>query len=124
MNRSQQDRLLSECLTGDEVAPIREQSLAHSLLWLRRRGRRRRQAKWMSASVAALLTVGIFAVHRGAIRFPSSGTASQTQAIITPQPDRVEVKIITAQELAALFPERPLALIGKPGQQRLVFLDE
>jgi hypothetical protein len=34
------------------------------------------------------------------------------------------VKLITDDELLALFPDRPVALIGKPGQQQLVFLDE
>ena len=33
------------------------------------------------------------------------------------------VKIITDEELFALFPNRALALIGAPGRQQLVFLD-
>jgi len=33
------------------------------------------------------------------------------------------VKFISADELLALFPNRPVALIGKPGSQQLVFLD-
>ena len=32
------------------------------------------------------------------------------------------VKIISDEELFALFPNRPLALVGKPGHQQLVFL--
>jgi hypothetical protein len=34
------------------------------------------------------------------------------------------VKLINDDELLALFPDRPVALIGKPGQQQLVFLDK
>jgi hypothetical protein len=34
-----------------------------------------------------------------------------------------DVKIISDDELFALFPGRSMALIGTPGQQQLVFLD-
>jgi len=33
------------------------------------------------------------------------------------------VQFINDDELLALFPNRPVALIGEPGKQRLVFLD-
>jgi hypothetical protein len=35
-----------------------------------------------------------------------------------------EVKLINDEELFRLFPGRSLALIGKPGEQKLIFLDE
>jgi hypothetical protein len=47
-----------------------------------------------------------------------------TVAISTPQAESRDVKFITDEELFALFPNRPLALVGKPGQQQLVFLDQ
>jgi hypothetical protein len=34
------------------------------------------------------------------------------------------LKFITDEQLLALFPGRPLALIGKPGQQQLLFLGQ
>jgi hypothetical protein len=34
-----------------------------------------------------------------------------------------EIKLITDEELFALFPGRSVALIGKPGHQQLVFLN-
>ncbi|HHY86181.1 MAG TPA: hypothetical protein GYA07_11730 [Verrucomicrobia bacterium] len=33
------------------------------------------------------------------------------------------MQFINDDELLALFPNRPVALIGEPGKQRLVFLD-
>jgi hypothetical protein len=42
---------------------------------------------------------------------------------MAPPPDAAKVKIITDEELFALFPNRALALIGSPGHQQLVFLD-
>jgi len=41
----------------------------------------------------------------------------------SPAPPANRVKIITNEQLLALFPERPVALIGAPGTQRLMFLD-
>ena len=41
-----------------------------------------------------------------------------------PPADTVKVKFITDEELLALFPDRPVALIGRPGHQQLVFLDK
>jgi hypothetical protein len=35
-----------------------------------------------------------------------------------------KVEYITADQLFALFPNRPMALIGKPGHQQLIFLDK
>jgi len=43
---------------------------------------------------------------------------------ICPAADVSGVKYITTQELFALFPGRPIALIGKPGRQQVIFLDE
>jgi len=40
-----------------------------------------------------------------------------------PPADTSKVKIITDEELFALFPNRAMALIGSPGHQQLVFLD-
>ena len=126
MNRSQQDQLLSKVLTGDGVECFRQQSLENSLLWLDRH-RCRKRAIWIGASVVAaalLLTVGVAGIRRSAFQAPQSKTVSRAVAAIDLPRREVEVKVITDQELFALFPGRPLALIGKPGQQRLVFLDQ
>jgi hypothetical protein len=133
MNRSQQDRLLREVLTGDEVARFRQQSLEHSFLWLQRRRRRRQFMRIGALASAALLaTAGLLWIRPGVPQAPPAAASARPPAAATarppaasaPPPHGVEVKIITDQELFALFPNRPLALIGKPGQQRLVFLDE
>ena len=39
------------------------------------------------------------------------------------QTETAKVKIITDEELFALFPNRAMALIGPPGRQQLIFLD-
>ena len=35
-----------------------------------------------------------------------------------------KVEYITADQLFALFPNRQIALVGKPGHQQLIFLDD
>jgi hypothetical protein len=34
------------------------------------------------------------------------------------------IKVISDEDLLALFPDRSMALLGPPGQQQLVFLDK
>jgi hypothetical protein len=34
-----------------------------------------------------------------------------------------KVEFINAEQLFALFPNRPMALVGKPGHQQVIFLD-
>ncbi len=40
------------------------------------------------------------------------------------KPRGYDLEIITDEELFSLFPNRPLALVGKPGHQQLIFLDQ
>ena len=47
----------------------------------------------------------------------------QQSIVATAPPEESGVKMISDEELFALFPGRSLALIGKPGHQQLVFLD-
>lgn len=51
-------------------------------------------------------------------------TNKMRATVPTPPADGRDAKFITDEELFALFPNRPLALVGKPGQQQLVFLDQ
>jgi hypothetical protein len=123
MNRLQQDQLLTELLTGDEVAGFRRRSLDQSLLALERRRRRRHSLRAGGILSAAALAALAFAALGPVATSPP--TAARPPARVASNPTRpFEVKMITDRELFALFPGRPLALIGKPGQQRLVFLDD
>lgn len=129
MNRSQQDRLLTEILSGDEIAPFRRQSLEDSLGWLQQRHRRRRLFRTtIAASATFVLAAGLLWNHTREPQTLHSTANPHSPSMIAssvhPSTDNIQVKVITAQELFALFPNRPMALIGKPGHQRLVFLDQ
>jgi hypothetical protein len=53
---------------------------------------------------------------------PHQATASNAMAFSHTAESKVEY--ITTEQLFALFPNRPMALVGKPGHQQLIFLDD
>ena len=123
MNNSEKDQLLREIL---EPSDFRQASLECGLASIRQRRCRRRTVRACAlASLLILMTLGIlfkWASASSPRRHPASGPTMVT--VPAPRVERAEIKFITDEELFALFPNRPLALIGKPGQQQLVFLDE
>ena len=125
MKRTEQDRLLNELLAGEELDSFRRTSLERGLAAIRRQQRRRSAVRWsVGVALPLALAVGVFL---GAPRGPRSrGTpaaASVRAEVPSPKPETAGVSRITDDELLALFPDRPVALIGKPGVQQLVFLD-
>ena len=128
MKRHDQDKLLREMLTGEELSEFRKASLAGGLAAVRRRRRFRRAAQ-AGAVVVLTLLVSLGIVHQHRSRTPVREVASikQTPAMPAPSPapsaETAKVKTISDEELFALFPGRAMALVGKPGEQQLVFLD-
>jgi hypothetical protein len=112
MKRSDQDRLLREVLADENLAHLRERSLAAGLASLRQR-RRRRSLLATAASLALMLTALIATRRQSAI---------PPEVVVAPV-ERPHVKLISDEELFALFPRRATALIGPPGAQKFVFLD-
>ena len=125
MNQLDRDKLLNELLTPDGRTGLRERSLQQGLVALRRERRKRQVVR---AGILLCLPLLIFAavtLGRGPARQPKLRNSSPEVALSsTPRINTSEVKIISDEELFALFPGRSLALIGKPGHQRLVFLDQ
>lgn len=115
MRKSDQEQLLRDSLDDAGLEAIRQSTLAQGVRVLRRRTRRTRQVEALLLGAIPLLLVGLFA-YRGFSVAPKrfAPTIQQTAG----------VKIINKEQLFALFPNRPIALIGKPGRQQVVFLDE
>jgi hypothetical protein len=111
------EKLLRELLPDERLADFREASLERALASLRHHRRKRLllRAGALSA-VACLLVLGLLLKDRPVIR----NIAAVSPA---PAPSSEHVKFINDDELLAMFPQGSVALIGKPGQQRLVFLD-
>lgn len=125
MNHDEQDQLLKELLSGDELAAFRQASLEGGLTWVRRKRRRQRAVRFCALACAALLCASGILLNRVLDRAGRqiAGSGSSAHEAAPPPAGATTVKFITDAELFALFPDRAMALIGKPGQQQLVFLD-
>ena len=126
MKRVEQDRLLGELLAGEASSDFRRASLEQGLAFIRRRRRARRAGRWC---VLALLPLAFGAsVLLSRPSRPDARPVSVAQSGAFGAPGQTakggSVQIINDEQLLALFAGRPLALVGQPGHQQLVFLDE
>jgi hypothetical protein len=116
MKRRDQERLWEAVFAEQNVDELRAASLAAGLGVLRQRKRRRALVSAGAAAFALMLAVAAI-VERTSRRPRVPDPAAAAPARSTP------VAMIGDDELLALFPGRPAALIGPPGAQELVFLD-
>ena len=122
MKRNEQEQWLNELLSGDELTSLRRTSLELGLGLLQRRRARRRQLTTCALVVMPLIFLALaLASVLQSTRHSQRVVSVPAQVAGIPAPRAV--KFITDQELLALFPDRPIALVGKPGAQQLVFLD-
>lgn len=120
MKPSDQEKLLKELLPDERLANFREASLKHGLASLQRHRRQRFFFRIGAlAMVACFLAFGLLLENR-----PTTHNNIAAVSSHVPAPDTNHVKFINDDELLAMFPQGSVALIGKPGQQRLVFLDQ
>ena len=123
MKPLEREKLLDEILADDNLAQLRQASLREGLGLLRRQ-RRRRLALRAAVPAMAVCMLGL------GLWVNSRHTQAHLAMIRPPQPARSSgesagrVRYLSDDELLALFPNRPVALVGRPGRQRLVFLDQ
>ncbi len=130
MTPHEQDKLLSELLAGDEAEAFRQSSLSNGLHSMRRRRARKRLLVVSAMTCLPLLAALCVLLQRPheisvASRPPLDRPAAPH--IATPAqapPPAPTLRIINEEQLFALFPNRSVALIGKPGRQEFVFLDD
>lgn len=122
MKNNDSDRLLNQVLADQGWESFRHTSLELGLAAMRRRRRCRRAAQ--IGVLAGLLLLGTLVAVFTSERSPSRMTRLPASSRGLASGDKHGVKMITDEELFALFPDRPMALVGKPGHQQLVFLDE
>ena len=120
----EQDQLLKELLTGEEISDFRRASLEQGIALIRLQ-RKRRQIAQRAAMVCVGLVLSSLFINQIAKSSRSRPATSQAQQAVPPVPvaTNPEIKWINDDELFALFADRSMALIGKPGEQQLVFLD-
>jgi len=123
MSMQNDDPLLHDVLNeGVDHAALESASLDVMICTVRRTRQRKRLAR--AAAVLSLAALGVAGlvhfVHsdRGAGRAQIPVISAETKRDPTPR-----VRKISDEELFALFPDRQMALVGPPGDQRLLFLD-
>ncbi len=117
---------MNDLLAGEEVCGFRQVSLEQGLAAMRRRRRSRRLARACAlASLPLAFLAAIFfswpprtETHPVPV-VKTQGTVASVAALKVPP-----VKFIDDEQLLALFPDRPVALVGRPGHQQLLFLDQ
>jgi len=124
MNSPEQDPLLNELLSGEELSVLRRTSLEHGLATLRRQRNRRKIARHaLTLCLWSLLIAGLFSYDANRHSSSDPNVPARPPAADVTSGNESQVKFIDDDELFRLFPGRAMALIGKPGAQELVFLD-
>jgi hypothetical protein len=119
MRNWETNRILKEILATDATDRLRSASLEQGLTLIRRRRQLRTFAR--SCAVVCLLLVPVaFVVKNYSPRTVAPATASSAPAQPVPLP---HIERITDAELLALFPGQTIALVGVPGEQRLMVAD-
>lgn len=120
------NQLLDPVLGLDEMEKLRQATLEAGLTGLRRRRARRQVVRVCAVACLFVLPVCTIHFYRGdsATRNAGSVAAPASNTVVANRVQEGGTKIITDEELFSLFPGRPLALVGTPGHQQLVFLDK
>lgn len=123
--QSDEQKLISELLA--ENGELARRTLAHGLAAMRRK--RGRRIAWRAACflapvcvLAALLIVQHF---RGAERQRISTVEVSNQS--PPGPEVIagtSIRVLSDAQLLEFFKDRPVALVGRSGNQRLILFDE
>ena len=125
MKNRDSDPLLDGILGGEQLEDLRQASLAFGLEVLRRRRRRRRIVH--TCALVGLPLIGILTAlmcQDITSRRRHSISSAPAPIVAGAAGTNHEVEFINDEQLFALFPNRAMALVGKPGHQQLVFLDQ
>ena len=123
MKRTEKDDLLKDLLSGDELAEFRQASLERGLKALAARRTRRQILRACAGCSLLLALVAVLSPWLPGHSRRNSVASAPSDAAAPAPSHTCEIKFISDDELMALFPNRPIALIGKPGHQQFVFLD-
>lgn len=121
--RSEHDELWSDLLSENAPAAFREASLDRTLAAVRRHQRRRRLCGLAAITAAPcflLLGVILWQAHETLRSTASSGPIAQATGVVP----GTHIQVITDEELFAMFPDRPAALLGSANDRHFVLLDE
>lgn len=125
MKRSEQNEILSSLTEEMDLAELKQSSLEGGLAALRQRRQRSRARRALALGALPVLLAVVLLLDRSVrARRPRTQHPPHNSAAAGAGSQDSGAKLITDEELFALFPNRSLALVGKPGHQELIFLDQ
>jgi len=117
------DELLNEVLTGGNVTELRTKSLDDTLTAVRQHRRLRHALRCASPVAAIGILMAIFWYRHS--QFPQPvAVQPAAAAMAAPTVPGTSIRLVSDEELLAMFPDRPVALVGPPENRQFVFLDE
>lgn len=120
---SEREELLADVLVEDE--PLRAATLKAGLDEMRRLGKRRHAMR--TGSVVGMSVI-VLATLVWANRFVLSGRKAMDPSSPVSHAEEVipgtSIHVVNDEQLLDLFRDRPVALVGSPGNQQLLLLDE
>lgn len=119
MTEQDQNQLLDAIFDDEALSQMRQATLVCGVKEMRRRRHRALAARVSLLALPALL---LLAVAFYPSLQPHSQVPGRTRMALASKAGP-KVEYITADQLFALFPNRAMALVGKPGHQQLIFLD-
>jgi hypothetical protein len=120
MRTENTEKLLEQLLDEESLEMVRRATLASGLKHVRRR--RIRSSILRGSACVCLLSLVLAAVYQGWLS-TQAGPDSKSRKEGPAEVQTPVVQVISDDQLFALFPGRPMALVGTPGHQQLVFLD-
>jgi len=120
MTDHDKNQLLEDILGDDELNQLRQGSLLRGLKEMRRRRQRATIAR-VSMMALPVLLLAVVAFYP---RVQPTHQATAPIAMSRASEAASKVEYINKEQLFALFPNRPMALVGKPGHQQVIFLDD
>ena len=121
--QSDEEKLISELLAGD--GELARATLAHGLT-LSRRKRARRRAWRAACFLAPVALLAALLIHfRAAERSPLAGVQVSKHSPAQPEViSGTSIRVLSDAELLDFFKDRPVALVGRAGNQKLILFDE
>ena len=119
------DELLQEVFSEAVSPAFREASLNRALASVRRRRTGRRV---LGATLVLAVVVAVVARFGSGHRNSSSSPGPSAIASVRPPAVQTvpgtKIRLVDDDELLAMFPDRPVALVGPPEHRQFVFLDD
>ena len=118
------DELLREVFSEETTAAsFREASLQRAMTAVRRQRTVRRAARATIAMAAVVAMAAWFGSTPRNAKGASGRMAIASPAAPVPTVSGTKIRLVGDEELLAMFPDRPVALLGPPQHRQFVFLD-